>query len=200
MSLSALLFAACGESLVSTPTIVQPSPTIAAAPIQQGANPTPTPELLIQPAAPAAAPTQAPTAESAPTSEALRFDYLWPAYLPDGMFISKSESVVANENQTGTTVPGFYLVTLNGANRKLVIGGGSTDTLPLAGEEREVQVDNAPARLIINGDKRQLVFTRNMVKFFIYSAGLNEDELLLIAESLVPINVADLRQQVEAAQ
>lgn len=194
---------ACGGSQ-ATPVVVRPSPTIAVAPTTAVATSQPTATSTPPPPSPTTASTLAPTGvalgETAPAAPAQpQFAYLWPAYLPDGMRISPGESRVAQENEIGTNGAGFYLVTLNGEARKLVVGGGATDALPLTGEQREITVDGQTVMLTTNGNRRLLVFPNRTGKIFLYSSGLEEDELILIAESLVPIDVASLRQQVSEA-
>ncbi len=74
------------------------------------------------------------------------------------------------------------------------------DALPLAGETRDVTYDNATASLTTSGDQRQLVFVRDNAKYFVYGRGISEQELLIVAESMVPTDVAALRDIVGAAQ
>ena len=114
------------------------------------------------------------------------------------MRVSPNESRIARENEIGTTGTGFYLVTWNKEERKIVVGGGATDALPLAGKKRELDFRNAQATLTTNGEQRQLVFSRDGANFFIYSRNISEAELLLIADSLVPMDVSALREQVKA--
>ena len=112
------------------------------------------------------------------------------------MRIAANESRVAREDEIGTTGTGFYLVTLNGSGRKLVIGGGATDALPLIGDTRDVAYDDGTAKLTTHSDARQLVFIHDRAKFFVYSSGLSEQELMLVAESMVPTDITALRAQV----
>lgn len=201
--LALALLSACGGPAQSVqPTAPRSASTAAPATNPTSVPPTQTPALLVQPAAPVAAsatPAASDTSASGKTAT-VAFAYLWPAYLPDGMRISPSESRVARENEIGTTGTGFYLVTFNGEGRKLVVGGGATDTLPLTGDARQVSYDNGQATLTTNGDQRQLVFVHNGAKFFLYGRGISEQELMLVAESMVPTDVAALREQVDAAK
>ena len=188
-----------GGSQASVPTASRPTPTIAAAVIPTTNATEPTPDLIIAPAAPqATTPAVAASVPQPPQSAAVPFAYLWPAYLPDGMRVSPNESRIARENEIGTTGTGFYLVTWNKEERKIVVGGGATDALPLAGKKRELDFRNAQATLTTNGEQRQLVFSRDGANFFIYSRNISEAELLLIADSLVPMDVSALREQVKA--
>ena len=186
---SVVVSAACSASpQAAAPTRAVPTPTIAAAAIATAplvsATPAPQP---VQPAAPSvAAGTAAPAEDSS-------FAYLFPAYLPNGLRVAPNESRIARENEIGTTAGGFYLVTFNGSQQKLVVGGGSTDALPVAGDQRQVAFDGATALLTTSGDQRQLVFVRNKAKYFVYGRSISEQELLIVAESLVPMDIAALR-------
>lgn len=196
-ALVAFVCAGCSNrSQTSAPTAARPTPTIAAAVIATTAAMAATPDLIIAPAAPqTTTPAMTQTTPQPEQSAAVPFTYLWPAYLPDGMRISPNESRVAGENEIGTTDTGFYLVTWNNGERKIVVGGGAIDALPLAGERREIDFRNSSATLTTIGEQRQLVFTREGANFFMYGRNIAEDELLLVADSLVPIEVSTLREQ-----
>lgn len=189
-ALALLACAACGGQPSAPTAAPAPSPTIAAVVIPPTAAPIPT-----QPGAAPAAPTNTPPPEpaaGAPAAEATI--YLWPAYLPDGLAPAPKESRVSAENELGEQELGFYLITLNGDGRKLAIGGGGLrDALPLTGDTRELTVGGRAAKLISNGDQRELIFEVARGKLFVYSFGLSEEELLGVGESLQPIDVRSLR-------
>jgi hypothetical protein len=124
--------------------------------------------------------------------------YLWPAYLPADMRVSPGESRVAHAGETGQDAGGFFIVTINSGNDKLVIGGGATETLPLTGEQRRISVGGRPATLTTGVAGRQVVFDVSAGSLFVYSSSLSEAELLRVAGSLQPIDVAELRQRVGA--
>jgi hypothetical protein len=120
--------------------------------------------------------------------------YLWPTYLPPNMQLSPAESRVASASQVGEAGLGFYIITLNKGSQKLSIGGGDLpDVLPLSGDQRPITVGTRAGTLITSGDRREIVFDMARGKLFLYSAGLDEQELLKIAESLQPIDVKNLR-------
>jgi hypothetical protein len=196
--LALLTAVGCAAPGASAPTPAAPSPTIAAAAIQPasarptpspaaiGGRPTATPAILAAPEQPAAAPA-APAAEPS--------IYLWPSYLPANMRPSPAESRVASEGQTGEAGLGFYIITLNAGQQKLSIGGGDiSDVLPLNGEQRPITIGPRSGTLITSGDRREIIFNMARGKLFIYSAGLSEEELLKVAESLQPIDVKILRE------
>jgi hypothetical protein len=176
-----------------------PSPTIAAAQAQParptptiaaiGGRPTATPAIQAAPANPAAgasAQTGAPAAEPS--------IYLWPTYLPPNMQASPTESRVASDGQAGEAGLGFYIITLNNGPQKLSIGGGDlSEVLPLSGDQRPITAGARAGTLITSGDRREIVFNMARGKLFVYSAGLDEQELIRIAESLQPIDVKTLR-------
>jgi hypothetical protein len=140
------------------------------------------PAIQAAPANPAAAPAAEPSI------------YLWPTYLPPNMRASPAESRVASAGQTGEAGLGFYIITLNNGQQKLSIGGGDiSDVLPLSGEQRSITAGTRAGTLITSGDQREIVFNMARGKLFLYSAGLDEQELLKIAESLQPIDVKTLR-------
>ncbi|MBC8159945.1 MAG: DUF4367 domain-containing protein [Roseiflexaceae bacterium] len=199
--LAILACAACANNRATAPTAVRPTPTIAAAVIATQPAAESTPDLIVAPAVPqpATAPATATQAPAPQPAAPVAFDYLWPAYLPDGMAISANESRVAQENEIGTTGAGFYLVTWNGGERKLVVGGGASDALPLAGEQRTIDFRNAEATITSSGEQRQLVFSRDGAKFFVYSRKIAEDELLLVADSLVPMEASLVREQLRGS-
>jgi hypothetical protein len=207
--LTLLLLASCAGQSANTPASpITSSPTIAAAQVQPApARPTPTIAAIGgQPAAtPAiqAALTQ-PTAGiptfqaqgepqgGAPAAEPSI--YLWPTYLPPNMRPSPTESRVSSAGQTGEAGLGFYIITLNNGPQKLAIGGGDlSDVLPLSGDQRPITAGTRVGTLITAGDQREIVFNMARGKLFLYSAGLDEQELLKIAESLQPIDVKNLR-------
>jgi hypothetical protein len=195
-ALALLLIAGCA-SQSAPPAPSAPTPTIAAAQVQPApARPTPTIAAIGgQPSAtPAiqAAPTQSAAAPAAEPSI-----YLWPTYLPPNMRPSPTESRVARAGQAGEAGLGFYIITLNNGPQKLSIGGGDlADVLPLSGEQREITAGTRAGTLITSGDRREIVFNMARGKLFLYSTGLEEQELLKIAESLQPIDVNTLRELV----
>ncbi len=195
VALALLSSAGCaGQRASAPPSPTAPSPTIAAPQLQpararppptraaSGARPTAMPSIQAAPANPAAVPAAEPSI------------YLWPTYLPPNMHPSPTESRVASAGQTGEAGMGFYIITLNNGQQKLSIGGGDLlDVLPLSGDQRSITVGTRAGTLITSGDRREIVFNMARGKLFLYSAGLDEQELLKIAESLQPIDVKILR-------
>jgi hypothetical protein len=202
----ALFLASCAGQGAAPAAPALPSPTIAAAQVQPApARPTPTSAAIggqasapqtITPAIQAvlAQPTAGiPTQGGAPAAEPSI--YLWPTYLPPNMRPSPTESRVASDGQTGEAGLGFYIITLNNGPQKLSIGGGDlSDVLPLSGDQRPITAGARAGTLITSGDQREIVFNMARGKLFIYSAGLDEQELLKIADSLQPIDVKNLRE------
>jgi hypothetical protein len=197
--LVALLCAGCGgQNTPAERAAAAPSPTISAAPIGTiGGAPTPSPAV---PAPTSAADATTPPlvlvqpADGSTPASAGQALYLWPAYLPPGFQPAPGESRVSGENQVGTGGLGFYIITLNAGAQKLTIGGGGLpDALPLAGDERRVEVAGRSARLISSGDRREIIFEVPQGQLFVYGAGIGEDELLKVAESLQPTDLATLR-------
>ncbi|KAB8141895.1 DUF4367 domain-containing protein [Chloroflexia bacterium SDU3-3] len=177
------ILAGCSSTTRSTPTVAPTTvPTIAEALLapEKGPLATATPRLQVVPSQPTAIPGSTPS----PATSA--FVYLWPAYLPDGMYVSPSESRVPHANEMGSTSTGFYIVTFNSDTRKIIVGGGATDSLVLNGESRSVEYDGEMATLTTDGEQREFVFIKNKVKYFIYSRNISEQELILVAESMVP--------------
>lgn len=201
------LLACAGCAGQDTPRqAVTPSPTIAGAALQQsprqpgtatGARATAT--RPPSPSRPAPTPTAgiaiAPGATAVPAS----FSYLWPAYLPPGMQVSPAESRVAREGEVGEGGIGFFIVTFASGSRKLVVGGGATETLPLVGDERHISVGSRQATLTTSGDQRQIVFDVSPGRLFVYGFGIDEADLLRVAGSLEPIDVRDMRARVGAS-
>ncbi len=196
----ALLCAACGEASAPPPPAA-PSPTIAAAvraptpASPQQARPSPSPANSAS--QPTAAPVQpelaTPADGSAPAADPSI--YLWPVELPPDLKVSPKESRVAGDGEVGPNGLGFYIVTLNAGDKKMVIGGGDLgEALPLLGEERPVTVGQRTGRLITKDQQRELVLDISRGKLFLYSLGFGEDELLRVAASLQPIDVRALRQ------
>jgi hypothetical protein len=204
--LALLLCAGCGAA--SAPPPVAPSPTIAASvrsPTPAGsleARPSPSPANSV--AQPTSAPVEQPTSALAQpptagpaTGQAPAVEpsiYLWPAELPPDLKVSPKESRVAGEGELSPNGLGFYIVTLNAGDKKLVIGGGDLETLPLQGEERRVTVGQRTGKLITNDLQRELVLDVSRGKLFLYTQGFGEDELLRAAASLQPIDVRALRE------
>lgn len=197
--LALLLLTSCASQSARAPA---PTPTIAAAALQPAparSTPTiaaiggrPTAKPAIQ-AAPANPPAIISTQTGAPIAEPSI--YLWPTYLPQNMRPAPAESRVASPSQIGDAGMGFYLITLNNGPQKLSIGGGDLpEVLPLSGDQRAITAGTRAGTLITSGDRREIVFNMARGKLFVYSAGLDEQELLKIAESLQPIDVKSLRE------
>jgi hypothetical protein len=188
------LFLIGGCTSQGTPTSpAVPSPTIAAAQVQPAPD-RPTPTIAAVGGQPSATPIQAVLAQPTLILAAEPSIYLWPTYLPPGMRPSPAESRVSSDGQTGEAGLGFYIITLNNGSQKLSIGGGDlSDVLPLSGEQRPITAGKRSGTLISSGDRREIVFNMTRGKLFLYSAGLDEQELLKIAESLQPIDVKNLR-------
>ena len=162
----------------------------------QAAAPTPTPGTGPRPAATATRPPLVlkPGSSAAAAPAGGTATYVWPSYVPAGMAPSPRESRVSGEKEVGNAGMGFYIVTLNGSATKLTIGGGGLDAaLPLSGEQRRVTVAGRPGTLITSGDQREIVFEVPQGQLFIYSSGLSEQELLKVADSLQPVDIATLR-------
>jgi hypothetical protein len=199
-ALALFLIVSC-TSQCASPAPAAPSPTIAAAQIQPApVRPTPTIAAIGGRPTPStgsgqvATPIQAVLAQPTTAPAAEPSIYLWPTYLPPDMRPSPTESRVASDGQTGEAGLGFYIITLNNGPQKLTIGGGDlSDVLPLSGDQRPITVGTRAGTLITSGDRREIVFNMARGKLFVYSAGLNEQELLKIAESLQPIDVKSLR-------
>jgi hypothetical protein len=205
IALGLLLCTACGAASAPPPPAA-PSPTIAAAmrapapASPQRARPSPSPaNQAMQPTnAPAEQPTSAlvqpaPATDQAPAAEPSI--YLWPAELPPDLKVSPKESRVAGDGEVGPNGLGFYIVTLNAGDKKMVIGGGDLgEALPLLGEERPVTVGQRTGKLITKDQQRELVLDISRGKLFLYSLGFGEDELLRAAASLQPIDVRALRK------
>ena len=137
---------------------------------------------------------QAVLAQPTPVLVAEPSIYLWPTYLPPDMRPSPTESRVSGDGQTGEAGLGFYIITLNNGSQKLAIGGGDlSDVLPLSGDQRPITAGTRAGTLTTSGDRREIVFNMARGKLFLYSSGLDEQELLKIAESLQPIDVKNLR-------
>jgi hypothetical protein len=177
--------------------VASPSPTIAAQVVQtptatSAARPTAQQSLAASPSA------AAQRAEPSPTPPPqVAFTYLWPAYIPADMRVSPGESRVAREGEIGQNGLGFFIVTFAAGTGRLVIGGGATETLPLTGDQRRIQVAGRDATLTTGAAGRQVVFDMPKGSLFVYSSTLSEDELLHVAGSLQPIDVAELRSRVE---
>jgi hypothetical protein len=199
-ALALLLLAGCaGQSASAPASSAAPSPTVAAAAMQPApAQPTPTVAAIGgQPTTMTA--IQAAPANPAATPAAEPSIYLWPTYLPPNMRPSPTESRVASAGQTGEAGLGFYIITLNNGPQKLSIGGGDlSEVLPLSGDQRSITAGTRAGTLITSGDRREIVFNMARGKLFLYSAGLDEQELLKIAESLQPIDVKILRDMAGA--
>lgn len=193
--LALLLCAACGEAS-APPAPPAASPTIAAAVRSPTpARPSPSPaNPAAQPAATRAQPAIATSAAGqAPAPEPTI--YLWPAELPPDLKISPKESRVSGDGEVGPNGLGFYIVTLNARDKKMVIGGGDLgEALPLIGDERAVTVGNRSGKLITKDQQRELVLDISRGKLFLYSLGFTEAELLRAAASLQPIDVRALRE------
>jgi hypothetical protein len=200
--LAALLIAGCG----ARPQAAVPprSPTVAAmVPSPSAAPPTAAPatQPAAVPSAPAAAThAPAPTAQSAataaPAGAEAPFAYLWPEFVPEQMVPAPRESRIARDDELGQGDIGFYVVTFNGGGRKLIIGGGATEALPITGRITTLRLGERGARLITTDDQRQLVISGYQGTLFVYGVGISEDELVRVAESLRPIDVREMRRRV----
>jgi hypothetical protein len=194
----ALALLVCGCADQSAAPIVTPSPTIAVLIRQSSPVGTPAPTNTRPPArtAPPVTPLKTEPTATPPPPES--FVYLWPAYLPADMRVSPGESRVAHEGETGQNAAGFFIGTFTAGSGRLVIGGGATDTLPLAGDQRRITVGGRAATLTTSAAGRQIVFDVPKGSLFVYSSTLSEEELLRVAGSLQPIELAELRKRVGA--
>jgi hypothetical protein len=116
------------------------------------------------------------------------------------MQVATKESRVPREGEVGQDGLGFFIVTFASGTSRLVVGGGATDTLPLTGDQRRVEVGGRAATLTTSDPQRQVVFDVPKGKLFVYSSILSEDELLRVAGSLQPIDLPELRRRVGAEQ
>jgi hypothetical protein len=192
LALALVLGGCAGEAAAPA---AAPSPTIAAQ-ARQSSAPQATaraPTRSATTAVPASTPRAEPTATP---PQPAPFVYLWPAYVPADMRVSPGESRVAREGEIGQNGQGFFIVTFAAGTGRLVIGGGATDTLPLTGEQRRVAVAGREATLTTGAAGRQIVFDVPVGSLFVYSSTLSEEELLRVAGSLEPIDVAELRKRV----
>lgn len=125
------------------------------------------------------------------------FNYLWPAYLPEGMQLATQESRVAQEGEIGKDNLGFFLITFSGdgGKRKLSLGGGAVEAFKLEGEKKEVQIAGRPATLITQEQQHLVLLQAPRGTLFVLGAGLNVDEVLKVAESLEPTDVRTIRQK-----
>jgi hypothetical protein len=193
-----ILLTACSTPPPAQPSpiaVLPPSPTIAVAVIPTaGAAPAPAPAPVTRPTA-----TAQPVAPLATANPAV-FSYLWPAYLPQGMQPAPKESRVASDAELGTNAPGFFLLTFNGngGTTKIIVGGGAVEPFAVTGETREVELDGRKAKLNTNGDQRLITFDTitGQGSLFMLGVGIGEAELLQSAESLLPIELADMRARI----
>jgi hypothetical protein len=169
------------------------------------AAPTSPPATLEAEAQTTSTPTTAPLEQALPGGSApgdttapaeAPFAYLWPAYLPEGMAPAARESRVAREGELGPGDIGFFVVTFNGEGRKLVVGGGAAEPLPLTGRITTVRLGERGARMVASGEQRQLAISGYQGALFVYGSGVSEEELLRVAESLAPIDVGEMRRRV----
>jgi len=110
------------------------------------------------------------------------------------------QSRIAKDNELGTNAAGFFLITFNanGGKQQIILGGGSVEPLPLTGDTRKITLDGREATLVTNGDQRLVRFATEADKgsLFLFTIGVSEQELLLTAESLLPITPGDMRLRV----
>lgn len=184
---------------------ITPSPTIIH--IQQTATPqiahstTRMPTMTSSPASLQSA-SNTPTAMVSPitsttiSSDKTQFSYLWPIYLPYDLQLSPEESRVAREGELGDTNIGFFIITFQSGAKKLVIGGGATETLPLTGTQTQLTIGTYQTVITTNDEQRQIVFDVTPGHLFIYGFGISEEELVHVAKSLSPIDAHEMRTRV----
>jgi hypothetical protein len=193
--LMAFFCGACGGA-PPAPADARPSPTIAAfipTPTTIGPIEAPAPAPTITPLS---APTPAPPridAGAATTGDETPFAYLWPEYLPAGMQLAPAESRIAREGEIGAGEIGFFILTFNAEDRKLVIGGGAADPFALSGQIQAISIAGRSARLVESGEQRQIVFEGVQGSLFVLGVGLSLDDLQQVAGALTPIDVGTLR-------
>jgi hypothetical protein len=209
--LAALLCAGCGRQPQAAPTTGAETPaavvaTTAPSPAPAlGAAPLPV-ETATQPAPLAATAAPAGTQPSASSPEAptslpvsplaeAPFTYLWPAYLPEDLRPAPAESRIARDGELGAEEIGFYIVTFSGEGRKLILGGGAAEAIPLTGRISTVLIGEQGARLITSGEQRQLLITGYQGSLFVHGIGISEEELTRVAESLRPLDVREMRER-----
>jgi hypothetical protein len=182
--LAAFALVACGGEPVAV--VARPSPSVAA----------------LMPPAPTFAPTAIPArvVTSVPVApgraEPASFVYLWPEYLPAGMQPAPAESRIAEASVQPEGEIGYFVVTFNAGSRKLVVGGGATEPLPVSGTVEALTVDGHEARLVTNGEQRQLLISGGAGVLFVFGVGLSAEELVRVAEALREVDAATLRERV----
>ncbi|HMO59818.1 MAG TPA: hypothetical protein PKA05_09750 [Roseiflexaceae bacterium] len=124
------------------------------------------------------------------------FEYLWPEFLPEGMQLSSGETRVAQEGEIGAGEIGFFVLTFQDGGRKLVVGGGATDAIPLSGRIESLMIGNRPARRVSGDIGEMIVFERVQGTLFVFGIGMTRDELEQVAASLTPIDIRELREKV----
>ena len=188
--LLACFLSACGSRTPapSPNTALSPSPTIAAVVLAPAPAPAPRPTATPRPVQPIA------------TANPAVFNYFWPAYLPQGMQPAPKESRIAGDNEVGSNAPGFYLVTFNAdsGKRKIILGGGAVEPFALSGETKQLEIDGRAAKLTTNGEQRLLLITTGAGQgaLFLFGIGVGEADLLQAADSLLPIDLPDMRARV----
>ncbi len=170
------------------PAAVANSPTLL---VPAGAPPRPSPTAAV-----------APSPDATPVPDAAAFVYRWPAEIPAGLTLIPAESRVAADGEEGVGGIGFYLLTFGDARRRLVVGGGAVDTLPVSGKIATLEIDGHRARLVDAEDggrgERELVIDGYAGRLFLYGVGIEREELVRAAESLAPVDVAVLRRRLAA--
>lgn len=181
------------------PAAITPTATLAVAAIPTPAT-LPTPDIEPIPTiTPTPPPSPTPDLAALIDDEEEPFEYQWPAYQPEGFTLAPNESRVARDEEVQFGGVGFFVITFNATEQKLVVGGGSTEALPLQGDEQVVAIGEREAQLTTSGNQRQIQFNQSDSSLFVYGFGVSEDELLRVAESLEPISVTDLRTRVNQA-
>jgi hypothetical protein len=118
--------------------------------------------------------------------------------MPEGMALSSGESRVMGENEIGRDNLGFYLLTFSGdgGKQKVVVGGGAVEPLTLSGDQKQVTVADRKGTLITSGNQHLILIDSDKGTLFVFGGGISEEETLLVAESLLPIDVRDMRARV----
>lgn len=183
---SAPLSPAAPTPRVPTVAVQRPTPSLPSAPVVQPAPPSPT-AVLPSPVGPA----------SLEAGDPARFQYRWPAFVPDGMQPSPAESRIARDDEVGDGDIGFYLVTFNGRGNKIVIGGGAVEPFNLSGTIERANLGAYNARIVTQGNQTLIVIDDDAPgTLFVLGVGIARDDLLHVAASLTPIEPRDMRRLV----
>ncbi len=137
----------------------------------------------------------------APTLTASEVRYLWPdpKVVPNDIKLIAKDSVFTSQDQVNSGESWSYELVYHDSNRSFVLKSSKGEPAPsVAGVRETLQIRGGKEAILgRNTSQMSLRWTEFNNRVAILSDGMSREELLMIAESLLPLTPAELAQRVQ---